>query len=136
MDCGYSCFSGSCGSCQLDYTCATNSSGTTANLPAVAATAGGVINSAQNPLPAPDASGGNGTFPGPLQGVLTQGLNDTFVSATEFGLGALNDRIAVAAQGFAQPAAAPSPAAGLGFAISPMALLLIGGVILFFVLKD
>lgn len=135
MNCAYGCVTGSCGSCQLDYTCATNTSGTAPTSPAVAATAGGVINSAQNPLPAPDASGGNGTFPGVLQGVLTQGLNDTLVSATEFGLGALNDRIAVAATGGAQPAAAPSP--GLSFGISPTMLLLIGGVILFFVLaKD
>ncbi|SRR5579862_1567776 len=131
---GCGCYSGCAVTCsQFDYTCATNQSGTTPNTPYVAATAGGVINSAQNPLPAPDASGGNGTFPGPLQATLTRGINDALVSATEFGLGALNDRLAVAANGGVQPAAAASP--GLNFNLSPMALLLIGGVILFFALS-
>lgn len=127
------CTCGGCGGSLLCYTCASNTSGTTAVAPAVAAGSGGVINTAQNPLPAPDASGGNGTFPGPLQSVLTQGLNDTLVSATEFGLGALNDRIAVAASGLAQPAAAPSPA---GFVISPGLLLLIGAAVLLFAMSD
>jgi hypothetical protein len=127
----------SCGAgTPFDYTCASNQSGTTPILPANASTTGGVINTAQNPLPAPDAGGGNGTYPSVLQQTMTQGLNDALVSATEFGLGALNDRLAVAAYGHVQPAAAQSPARGIGVSLSPTALLVIGAIIVIAVLAS
>lgn len=128
---GQSCTAGT----PFDTTCAASSSGTTPVLPAAASTTGGVINTAQNPLPAPDASGGNGTFPSVLQQTMTQGLNDALVSATEFGLGALNDRLAVAAYGNVQPAAAQSPARGFG-SISPTTLLIIGAIIVVLVVAS
>lgn len=105
---------GTCGTgSSLDSYDATNTSGSVAYNPNTnAGAAGGVVNAASNPLPAPDAGGGNGNFLSGLQQVMTQGLNDAVVSATEFGLGALNDRLAVAAGGQVQPAAAQSPAPG------------------------
>lgn len=127
---GYSCGAGS----PFDYTCAANTSGTTPILPAAASTTGGVINTAQNPLPAPDAGGGNGTYPSVLQQTMTQGLNDALISATEFGLGALNDRLAVAATGQVQPAATQSPAKGIVGGISANTLLLIGAAIVVLIL--
>lgn len=129
----------SCGAgTPFDTSCALNTSGTTPVLPAAASTTGGVINTAQNPLPAPDASGGNGTFPSVLQQTMTQGLNDSLISATEFGLGALNDRLAVAATGQVQPVAAQSPAQGItpmaSKGISQTTLLIIGAIIVAVVL--
>lgn len=112
----------------------TTCSGSVPSGPAVAATCGGVTNTAQNPLPAPDASGGNGTFPAVLQSTLTTGLNDALISATEFGLGALTCRLSVAATGAVQPAAAQSPA--IGFNVSPGLLLLIGLGVLAFALSS
>jgi hypothetical protein len=89
-----------------------NVSGTVAYNPQTTtqSTAGGVVNSASNPLTAPpDASGGSGSILTSLQNTLTQGLNDAAISATEFGLGALNDRLAVATgTGVVTPAAAQS----------------------------
>ena len=92
----------------LDYIDSSNSSGTTGVDASTTtdSTTGAVINTAQNPLPAPDASGGNGSFLSTLQTTLTSGLNDGIVSATEFGLGALNDRLAANASGNIRPAAA------------------------------
>jgi hypothetical protein len=117
----------------LDSSFADNSSGTVAYNPntTVTDTTGAVINTAQNPLPAADASGGNGSFLSPLQNVLTQGLNDTLISATEFGLGAFNDRLAVAATGGAQPAAAQSP--GIRKTANTTSWLIIGALVVFVV---
>lgn len=120
----------------LDAYAAYDSSGTVAYNPdtTVQSTAGGVVNSSNNPLVAPpDASGGNGSFLTPLQNAMTQGLNDTLVSATEFGFASLTDRIAVAT-GVARPvpAGAPVPVrSGFG-GLSP-GLLIIGGAILLLV---
>jgi len=129
---GVSCGAGT----PFDTTCYYNESGTAPILPANASTTGGVINTAQNPLPAPDAGGGNGTYPSVLQQTMTQGLNDALVSATEFGLGALNDRLAVAAYGHVQPAAAQSPNRGISVGISSTTLLIIGAIVVVLVLAS
>jgi hypothetical protein len=132
MPCCLSCVGGCLGSSPQPINCidAANTSGTTAYNPYTSTCAtGGVVNSAANPLPAPDASGGNGNFLAPLQQVMVQGLNDAVVSATEFGLGALNDRLAVAAQGPVQPAAAQSPATAAKPGAGIGTLLLVGGAI-------
>lgn len=127
----------SCGAgTPFDTTCQVNTSGTTPVLPAAASTTGGVINTAQNPLPAPDAGGGNGTYPSVLQQTMTQGLNDALVSATEFGLGALNDRLAVAAYGQVQPVAAQSPNRGLRIGISSTTLMIIAAVVVVIILAQ
>lgn len=77
---------------------------------------GGAINSAVTPLNAPpDASGGNGSYPSALQQTLTQGLSDAVVSATEFGLGSLVDRLNV--NTYAQTVAAAAPAAKPGVTV-------------------
>lgn len=84
---------------------------------------GAVINSSANPVTTNsgpvDASGGNGSFPNVLQNIATQGLNDSIVSAEEFGVGSLTDILRVGAGGHTTAASAPSAptiaqAAGVG----------------------
>jgi hypothetical protein len=114
----------------LDSYDATNTSGAVPYNPDTntGATTGGVINTAQNPLPAPDASGGSGSFLSQLQNTMTQGLNDSIISATEFGLGSLSDRLSVNANAAVQYASAqgvPARAAAKG----PSPLFLIGAAV-------
>lgn len=73
---------------------------------------GAVVNSSANPITSNsgpiDASGGNGSFPLPLQNIVTQGLNDNQISQNEFGLGSLTDLLRVGSQGQVAAASAPS----------------------------
>jgi hypothetical protein len=97
----------------LDDYASDNSSGNVAySSPDVnGATTGAVINSSVSPLTAPsDASGGSGSYLTSLQNTLTSGLSDSVVSASEFGLGSLVDRITGTPIGTVAPAAAPTPA--------------------------
>jgi hypothetical protein len=66
---------------------------------------------------------------------MTQGLSEAAIGATEFGLGALNDRIAVAATGQTTPLAAQSPNRGLLGGISPIVLLGGAALLIFFLMK-
>lgn len=96
---------------------------------------GGVFNASATPLTAPpDASGGNGSYASSLQSTLTTGINDALVSATEFGLGSLVDRITVGANAQASPAAAPGTVPNVGSSI-PWGLLIIGALGVFLVVK-
>lgn len=80
----------------------------------LASDTGGAFNAASNPLnAAPDAGGGNGSYPSILQNTLTQGLSDAVVSATEFGLGSLVDRLTVNTNAQTTAAAAPAVKPGI-----------------------
>lgn len=114
---------------------ACNSSGSVAYNPNTnSCSTGGVTNTSANPLPAPDASGGNGSFLNTLQQFMTQGLDPSVICRTEFGLGALNCRLSVAACGQVQPGAAQSPQRGItqtspsGSALTKLLPLLLLGV--------
>jgi hypothetical protein len=114
----------------LDSYDATNTSGSVPYNPYTntGATTGGVVNTAQNPLPAPDASGGSGSFLSTLQNTMTQGLNDSIISATEFGLGSLADRLSVNANANVQYASAQGVPAR-AFTKGPSPLFLIGAAV-------
>ena len=96
---------------------------------------GGVFNASATPLTAPpDASGGNGSYVTGLQSTLTNGINDALVSASEFGLGSLVDRLTVGANAQVSPAAAPGTVPNVGSSI-PWGLLIIGALGVFLIVK-